>query len=312
MMKPSPVILRLLLGFVVTWFANVAMAGYPLVANQGKRLCWFDASGNLVGQMTLRAAPHDIHVLPSGNVLTHQGTEVIEIDAESREIIWSFDTKALASAEKVELHSVGLLANGDLMVALSGEGKLFEIDRKGVVNRTFDFKLEHPHPHRDTRLVRLVPRGDQWSYLVAHEGDGMVREYDRDGGILWEYDVPMFGKKPKGGHGPDAFGDAVFSALRLPNGNTLIGTGNGHSVLEVTPEKEIVWQVHQDDIEGVRLAWVTTLQPRSNGNLIIGNCHAGPDQPQLVEIDRNKSLVWSFRDFRNLGNAVSNSVVDCD
>ena len=47
--------------------------------------------------------------------------------------------------------------------------------------------------------------------------------------------------------------------MRLVNGNTLIATGNGHSVLEVTPEKEIIWQINQNDLPGITLAWVTTL-----------------------------------------------------
>jgi len=50
----------------------------------------------------------------------------------------------------------------------------------------------------------------------------------------------------------------------------LIGTGNGHGVLEVTPAKEIVWQVGQDDLAGIRLAWVTTVQVLGNGNILLG------------------------------------------
>jgi hypothetical protein len=98
----------------------------------------------------------------------------------------------------------------------------------------------------------------------------------------------------------------------LDNGNTLIGTGNGHSILEVTPEKQIVWKVEQDDLKGITLAWVTTLHVRDDGNIILGNCHAGPGQPQLVEIDRNKNVVWTMTDFETLGNSVSNSVVFAD
>ena len=79
----------------------------------------------------------------------------------------------------------------------------------------------------------------------------------------------MFNKERKGGHGPEAFGNQLFSAVRLKNGNTLIGTGNGHSVIEVTPEKEVVWQIHQDDLPGIRLAWVTTLEVLKNGNVVI-------------------------------------------
>ncbi|WP_167546673.1 outer membrane protein assembly factor BamB family protein [Stieleria maiorica] len=284
-------------------------AGSPLVANERNTLYWFDSDGQVTASVKLKAAPHDIHVLPNGNVLTHQGTEIVELDANSRDVVWSFDALRLATAKKVELHSIAPLPGEKLMVALSGEGKIYEIDREGNVHKQFNLKRDRPHPHRDTRLVRPIIAGDDWTYLVAQEGDGYVREYTRNGAIVWEYDVPLFGKQPLGGHGPEAFGDSVFSALRLPNGNTLIGTGNGHSVLEVTPEKEIVWQVDQNDLKGITLAWVTTLQVRDNGNIIVGNCHAGPGQPQIVEIDRKKNVVWSFTDFEHLGNSVSNSVV---
>lgn len=286
-----------------------ASAGHPLVANEGNLLCWFDSDGNVTATAKLKGAPHDIHVLSSGNVLTHQGTEIVELDSESHEVVWSYDTRQLATVDRVELHSIAPLPNGQIMVALSGEGKIYEIDRDGSVHSKFDLKRDRPHPHRDTRLVRPIVDGDDWTYLVAQEGDGFVRQYDREGKIVWEYDVPLFGKQPKGGHGPEAFGDSVFSALRLPNGNTLLATGNGHSVLEVTPQKEIVWKVDQNDLKGITLAWVTTLQVLDNGNIVLGNCHAGPGQPQIVEIDRDKNVVWSLTNFEHLGNSVSNSVV---
>jgi hypothetical protein len=80
-------------------------------------------------------------------------------------------------------------------------------------------------------------------------------------------------------------------------------------VLEVNPAKEIVWSVDRDelkDLDGnpIRLAWVTSLQVLPNSNVIIGNTHAGPDQPQLIEVTRDKKVVWTFRDFTQLGNDV--------
>ena len=94
------------------------------------------------------------------------------------------------------------------------------------------------------------------------------------------------------------------------NGNTLIGTGNGHSVLEVTPEKEIVWQLHQNDLPGIIFAWVTTLEVLPNGNYVVGNCHAGPGQPLLVELNpETKKVVWTFDRFDDFGNSVSNSLL---
>ena len=285
---------------------SAATAQHRFLANEGNRLCIFDKQGELQWQMQIKQAPHDLHWLPSGNILTHQGTQLIEIDVENKEIVWSFDARKLAKAKRVEVHSLQPIDDDRLMVAVSGEGKIFEIDRQGKVHHTLELIRDNPHPHRDTRLVRRLANGN---YLVAQEGDGAVREYQPDGTLIWEYRIPMFDKKPKGGHGPEAFGNAVFSAIRLSNGNTLIGTGNGHSILEVTHDKEIVWQIHQNDLPGITLAWVTTLEAHPNGHLIIGNCHAGPKQPQLIEITKEKKVVWKFHDFKSLGNNVSNSVV---
>jgi hypothetical protein len=180
------------------------------------------------------------------------------------------------------------------------------VDAGGKIVKQIKLKVAKNDPHRDTRLVRKLDNGH---YLVAHEGEGAVREYDGEGNVVWDYPVPLFGKQPRGGHGLEAFGNAVFCALRLPSGNTLVATGNGHSVLEVTPDKKIVWQVNQDDLPGVRLAWVTTLQVLPNGNVVIGNCHAGSDNPQLVEVTRDKKVVWTFKDFKQFGDATSNSQV---
>ena len=121
--------------------------------------------------------------------------------------------------------------------------------------------------------------------------------------MVWEYEVPLFGKARKGGHGPEAFGNSVFSAIRLANGNTLLGGGNGHSVLEVTPNKEIIWKVEQHDLPGITLAWVTRVERLPNGNTLIGNCHAGPENPQFIEVTPEKKVVWTFEDFKNFGNS---------
>ena len=80
-------------------------------------------------------------------------------------------------------------------------------------------------------------------------------------------------------------------------------------MIEVTPEKEIAWKIDQDELPGIRFAWVTTLQELPNGNLVIGNCHAGPENPQLVEVTRAKEVVWTFHDFEKFGNATTNSQI---
>jgi hypothetical protein len=191
------------------------------------------------------------------------------------------------------------------MIAESGIGRIIEVDRAGKLLHRVTLKRNTPSTHSDTRLVRKLKNGH---YLVAHEQDGFVREYDASGTVVWEYEVPMFDKPARPGHGPEAFGNRLFSATRLANGNTLIGSGNGHSVIEVSPDKKIVWMIGQNDLPGITLAWVTTVEPLDNGNYLIGNCHAGSGQPILIEVDpATKKVVWQFDGFDRFGNDVSNT-----
>ncbi len=254
------------------------------------------------------AGIHDIHVLPSGNILLPQGpSKVVEIDATTHQVVWTYDA-ATTNGNRgmpVEIHAFQPIEDGRIMIAESGPARIIEIDRAGKLLHQFKLQVDHPHPHTDTRLARKLKNGH---YLVCHEGDGVVREYDSAGKVTWEYPVPLFGKERKEGHGPEAFGNKCFGAVRLPNGNTLVSTGNGHSVLEVTPQKEIVWQIHQNDLPGITLAWVTTLEVLPNGHYVIGNCHAGPKQPLLIELDpKTKRVVWTLDRYDTFGNSVSNS-----
>jgi outer membrane protein assembly factor BamB len=252
---------------------------------------------------------HDLQVLADGHVLLQDTwTHLIEVDPKSNKVVWEYDSgKQNGNAGKaIEVHAFQRLDDGVTMIAESGVSRIIEVDRDGKLLRQIKLKVSKPDPHRDTRLVRKLKNGN---YLVCHEGDGLVREYDAQGETVWEYKVPLFDKRPKDGHGVEAFGNQCFAALRLENGNTLISTGNGHSVLEVTPKKEIVWSLHQNDLPNIQLAWVTTLQVLPSGNIVLGNCHAGPKNPQLIEVDRDKKVVWSFHDFERFGDATTNSQI---
>lgn len=252
---------------------------------------------------------HDIHVLPNGHIMLQENMrKIVEIDPESKQVVWSYDAAAANGnqGKRVEVHAFQPLGDGRIMIAESGPARIIEIDRQGKVHHETKLKVDHPSPHRDTRLVRKL---DDGNYLVCHEGDGALREYDgQSGEVVWEYNVPLFDKPRKKGHGPEAFGNQLFAAVRLENGNTLIATGNGHSVLEVTPEKSIVWEIHQNDLPNITLAWVTTLEVLPNGNYVIGNCHAGPDNPLLIEIEpKSKEVVWTFDRFDLFGNSAPTS-----
>lgn len=302
---------RLLFGWVVFSLAGLAAAQAEIkhrVVTQGKgKLAIVDGDGKIEWEMPWGGI-HDIHVLKNGNIMTQEKMrKVVEIDRKTKKVVWSYDSSTSGGNEgkKLEVHAFQPLDNGNVMIAESGPARIIEVDREGKIVHEIKLVVEKPHPHTDTRLARKLDNGH---YLVCHEADGKLREYDKKGEVVWEYEVPMFDKEPKGGHGLDAFGNKLFGAVRLPNGNTLIATGNGHSVLEVTPEKKIVWQIHQDDLPGIRLAWVTTLEVLPNGNYVIGNCHAGPGNPLLIEVEpKTKKVVWTFDHFETFGNSVPNS-----
>ena len=289
--------------------AFAAWASHPVIVQGNNRLAIVDADGKIQWQMKWGGI-HDIHVLDNGHIMVQERNQkVVQIDPESKSIVWSYDsTKQNGNqGKRVEVHAFQPLKNGHVMIAESGAGRIIEVDRQGKIHKEIRLKVNKPHPHRDTRLARKLDNGH---YLVCHEGDGAVREYDQQGKVVWDYSVPLFGKPRRRGHGPEAFGNQVFGAVRLKNGNTLIATGNGHSVLEVTPEKKIVWQIHQNDLPNITLAWVTTLEVLPNGNYVIGNCHAGPKNPLLIEIEpKTKKVVWTFDHFKTFGNSVPNSQI---
>jgi hypothetical protein len=288
------------LGFASPLAAADPVAHKVLAADRSTgRVAIVNAAGAVEWEFPNRHDVHDLHLLPSGNVLTHTShTTVVEISPK-KEIVWTYEAKPKPGyAGKVEVHAFQRLPDGNTMVAESGNARLVEVNPKGEIVKEVALKVDRPHPHRDTRMARKLDTGH---YLVCHEGDGCVREYDAAGKVVWEYKLELT-RKRSGGHGPEGHGTEVYGAVRLANGNTLVAGGNNNRVVEVTPEKKIVWEVGQKELPGITLAWVTTLHVLPNGNVVIGNCHAGPDNPQLIEVTRDKKVVWTFKDHVTFGN----------
>jgi hypothetical protein len=241
---------------------------------------------------------HDVAMLPNGNILFPTDAAVIvEVDRDKK-VVWKYEAKPRVGYKgRVEIHAFQRLDDGTTMIVESGNRRIVEVDSDGKIVHEVALTVDKPDPHRDTRLARKLGNGH---YLVCHENDGTVREYDSKGKVVWSYKLDLGGRKRTPGH--DGHGTEVFDALRLPSGNTLIAGGNNNRVLEVNPKGEIVWSIDHDELPGIRLFWVTTLHVLPNGNLIVGNTHAGPDNPQLFEVTRDKKVVWSFKNFKAVGN----------
>lgn len=288
--------------------AEVSAPRYGVIGQDKNQLVQFDEQGKVLWTLPDIGPVHRIQLLPNGNILTQDGwTRIIELDGD-RKVVWEYDAgKSNGNAgKKLEVHAFQRLDDGRTMIVENGIGRIIEVDAAGHIVHELKFRVSKPNAHRDVRQGYKLSSGN---YLLCHEGDGRVTEYAPDGEIVWDYEIPLFGKEPAGGHGPEAWGNQVFNARRLDNGNTLIATGNGHSVIEVTPLKAIVWQLHQRDLPGITLAWTTTLEQLPNGNVLLGNCHAGPENPQLIEVIRDKEVVWTFHDWDALGDSTAASTV---
>lgn len=313
----------LLLTLTLSLLSPLSAADAPayrvLGADNGK-VALVDSKGAVEWEYANKCETHDLWLLPNGNVLLPLGrASVGEVNRQGK-IVWRYDSQPKAGyTGGVEVHAFQPLpvptdkqatdkpgpvdpATGSVMIAESGNARIIEVNRQGDIVKEFPLTVEHPNAHRDTRMARKLKNGH---YLVCHEGDGAVREYDTDGQVVWTFRLDLGGRPAAPGHGPEGHGTSVYGAVRLDNGHTLIAGGNNNRVLEVNPEGKIVWSLGHNELPGIRLAWVTTLHVLPNGHIIVGNCHAGPDNPQLFEVDREKHLLWTFKNFKTFGNGLA-------
>jgi outer membrane protein assembly factor BamB len=255
-----------------------------------------DAEGKVLwshktaGPKTGHAGHHDIQFLDNGNLLFHDNwTTITEMSLDGK-VVWTYDSGTMNGnkGKRVEVHAFRRLPNGLTMIAESGVGRIIEVDREGKIHA--EVKLQ-PGGRQHTRMARKLDNGN---YLVCAESPGVVTEYNARGEVVWEYTIKT----------------RVYGAIRLRSGNTLIASGGGAGVVEVTPQGKVVWEV-KDTVPGtgVTLRWITFLTELGNGNVIVGNCHAGEKSPQLFEITRDRKVVWQFNRYDVFGNGLACSQV---
>jgi hypothetical protein len=308
---------RFLVGVLLTYMASSVLAldtlpgtaahpNWKVLAQDNGHVALVNAAGEVEWEVPIAGTSHDIDLLPNGNYLLHvSDTQIIEMTPDKK-VVWEHLSVPTDPKRGVQIHAFQRLENGNTMVAESGNCRIIEVDTNDQIVKQIPLTVELPSTHSDTRLVRKLANDH---YLVAHENDGMIREYDESGKVVWSYKLDLAGRSASLGHGPEGHGDHCYSAYRLPNGNTLIGGGNNNRVIEVSPDGRIVWSIDQKELPGITLAWVTMLEVLPNGNVIIGNCHAGKDNPQLIEVTRDKKVVWTFHNFKVFGNATAASQV---
>ena len=224
-------------------------------------------------------------MLPNGNLLLvitksadYPGGGVVEINREGKTF---FEYRGTQS----EVDTVQPLPNNRYLVTESGpKPRLMELDRKGKILREFPLQCQTNDFHMETRMARKLRNGN---YLVPHLLDFAVREYDRTGKVVSEIKTPNWPflalrldngetfitctwgntaiQTDKTGKIiwqitnedlPGAPLRDVCGAQRLPNGNTVLesyGAGGADDIklLEITPDKKIVWTLYTNRPHGV-------------------------------------------------------------
>lgn len=234
---------------------------------------------------------NDVWMLPNGNLLFTTGHGVKEV-ARDKKVVFCYESKS-------EIYACQRLPNGNTFIGECNAGRLLEVAPDGKIVKQVRLLPEGKDGgHAYIRNARQLSNGN---YLVTHYGQQVVREYDPQGKVLRE--IPA----PGGPH----------SAIRLPNGNTLIACGDmgndGANLFEVDPAGKIVWQVKRDELPGIRLAFMTGLQRLPNGNTVASNW-LGHGQfgkgPHLIEITPDKKVVWTFADHETMRTIASVQLLD--
>jgi hypothetical protein len=215
---------------------------------------------------------NDLWVLPNGNLLFTTGHGVLEVTRDKKEV-FKYESRS-------EIYACQRLPSGNTFVGECNAGRLLEVDPAGKivkevrllpegkdgghlymrnarrladghylvahygleVVREYDADgktvAEFKAPGGPHSVVRLI-NGNTLIALADQKKDAKVVEYDKEGKLVWEVSNKDL---------PDA--PLWFSAglQRLPNGNTMICNWLGHGhlgkaphVLEVTPDKKLVW-----------------------------------------------------------------------
>jgi len=227
------------------------------------------------------AGTRDGWVLPGGNLLLavsknkdYPGGAVIEITRDNKVV---FEFKGTQS----EVNTAQLLANGNIMLTEAGAmPRLLEVDRSGKIVVEVALKCQTANHHMESRMARKLPNGN---YLVPQLLDKVVREYTPKGEIVWEAATPA---EPK-----DSW---PFTAIRLPDGNTLINCTHGNMVIEVDRNAKIVWQLTNADLPTPLLKDPCGAQRLPNGNTVITSYGAGDQAVKLLEVTRDKKVVWTY------------------
>ena len=245
-------------------------------------------NGKVKWRMKIPAS--DGWVLESGNILAaiypckkFPKGGVCEIDRKTKKLLWRYD------GQQKEISTVQQIGENKYLVAeLGANPRAIVIDQSGKVLQEMPFACQKANVHMQTRMLRLLPNGN---YIAPHLLDFAVKEYDpATGEVVKSFATDERGKEKK---------DWPFTAIRLENNNTVIGCTNGNRVIEVDADGKIVWSVSNKDLPKPLINDACGVQRLANGNTVIASYRAKGGAAKLIEVDRDRNVVWRFNGLKS-------------
>lgn len=218
---------------------------------------------------------NDVWMLDNGNLLFTTGYGVLEV-TRNNDTIFCYNSKS-------HIFACQRLANGNTFIGECDAGRLLEVSPDGKIVKELSI-LPSGVTDGKKSFIRNARKLDNGHYLVAHFGGKRVVEYDESGKIYWE--VPVSG----GAH----------SVIRLPNGNTLVAVTDmdkNPRIVEINPNKEVVWEFSNKDIAGAPLKFLSGMQFIPEMGIVFTNWtgHGTKGKvPHMFWVDWNKNVVDVF------------------
>jgi hypothetical protein len=233
----------------------------------------------------------DVWMLSNGNVLFSRMQYVAEVTPDKK-VVWLYDAPQeteIHTCQPIGLDKVLLIENGlpPHLKVINIKTNVVEVDHVLPAPSLTDRKTVHAQ----FRRVRYTAQG---TYLVPFLEMNKVVEYDKDFNEIWSYDVP-----------------SPWAAIRLKNGNTLITDEHDVKSLEVTPKKKVVWEITPLELpEKYRYENSQSAARLTNGDTVLCSRGGSAQGPQLVEVTRDKKVVWVLQDWTNFGPATAVQILD--
>ena len=222
----------------------------------------------------------DVWMLSNGNILFSR-MEYIALITPDKKVVWRYDCHVPKDAMHTEVHACQPIGVDKVMFVENGlPPRLKVINIKtGVVEVDHELPFDPARGvHGQFRRARVTADGN---YLISFLGLDRVIEYDKNFKEVWKYEIPKpwAALRLKNGHTlitdekdsltreVNAKGETVWefncqkdlpaefqftsapqSCTRLANGNTIFTSrgkaGAGPQLIEVTPDKKVVWVLH--------------------------------------------------------------------